>query len=144
MNNRKSPIKQQRMKNSHSIPVPNSHRVRSNSSMGSSYSRNPNSHYRHYSHTNSPTGSPPAVPLFYSTTYADPPDCSSLPKPPESWYLNSNDENQIKEEQEIHEIPKQKSPRKSYYKNNNKGFYSPFYTSKTHEKFPTPYISVKA
>ena len=32
----------------------------------------------------------PAVPLFYSNTYADPPECSSLPQPPESWYLTSS------------------------------------------------------
>jgi hypothetical protein len=140
MNNRKSPNKQQRMKHSHSIPVSNSNRMRSNSSMASSYSKN--SHYRHYSNTTSPTAmsasSLPAVPIFYSNVYADPPDCSSLPKPPESWYLKSKDENlpvEIIEKEK--EIPKQKS----YYKKNNKGFYSPFYSSKTQ----TPsYISVKA
>jgi len=149
MNNRKSPIKQQRMKNSHSIPVPNSNRMRSNSSMGSSYSKNSNSHYRHYSHTTSPiatsASSLPAVPLFYATTYADPPECSLLPKPPESWYLTSSDENiPVKIEEVKKEVPKQKSPKRPYHKNNNKGFYSPFYSSRPHEKFPASYISVKA
>ena len=74
----------------------------------------------------------PAVPLFYSNTYADPPDCSSLPKPPESWYLKSNDENllvKIKKKKKKHK-PKQKS----YYKKNNKGFYSPFYSTH-HQNF---------
>jgi hypothetical protein len=141
MNNRKSPIKQQqRMKNSHSIPVSNTNRMRSNSSMGSSYSKNLN---RHYSHTTSPTASSlPAVPLFYSNVYADPPDCSSLPKPPESWYLKSNDENlPVKTvEEKKQEISKPKPKQKSYYTNNNKGFYSPFYSRRTQ----TPYISVKA
>jgi len=86
MNNRKSPIKQQRMKNSN--------RMRSNSSMGPSYTKNSNFHYHQYSNTSSPTASlSPAVPVFYTNTYADPPDCSLLPKPPESWYLKSNDEN---------------------------------------------------
>ncbi|CAF0967089.1 unnamed protein product [Rotaria sordida] len=101
MNNRKSPVKQHRIKHSHSIPVTNSNngRMRSNSSMASSYPRmynnnNNNNHYynyHHYSNSTSPTAmsasSLPAVPLFYSNTYADPPECSSLPKPPESWYL---------------------------------------------------------
>ena len=139
MNNRKSPCKQQRMKNSHSIPVPNSNRMRSTSSMGSSYTKNPNSYNRNYSQTTSPTAmsacSLPAVPLFYSNTYADPPECSSLPKPPESWYLQPNDESlpvQIEEK----EKPKARS--------NNRGFYSSFYSKRTHDKFPTPYISVKA
>jgi len=143
MNNRKSPIKQQqRMKNSHSIPVTNSNRMRSNSSMGSTYLKNPNSHYRQYSNTTSPTAMSanlsPAVPLFYSNTYADPPDCSSLPKPPESWYLKSNDENLLVKI--IEEEEKDKPKQKSYYKKNNKGFYSPFYSS----TIQTPYISVKA
>ena len=143
MNNRKSPIKQQqRMKNSHAIPVANSNRMRSNSSMGSSYVKNSNSHYRHYSNTTSPVAmsasSLPAVPLFYTDTYADPPECSSLPKPPDSWYLNSNEEKLPIEviEEKLPEKPKPKQ--KSYYKNNNKGFYSPFYSSRTQ------YISVKA
>jgi len=139
-NTRRSPIKQQRMKNSYSIPVPNSNRMRSNSSMGSSYSKNTNSYYRPYSHTTSPTAmsasSLPAVPLFYSNSYADPPDCSSLPQPPESWYLKSDEKNSSVQIEEAKEKPK--------HKNNNKGFYSPFYTPRTYEKFPTPYISVRA
>lgn len=144
MNQRKSPVKQQqqRMKNSHSIPVANTNRNRSNSSMGSSYPKNYNSYYRHYSNTNSPTAmsasSLPAVPLFYTNTYADPPECSSLPQPPESWYLKENDEKIPTEivEEKPKPIPKQKS----YHKKNNKGFYSPFYSSTTQ----MPYISVKA
>jgi hypothetical protein len=143
MNNRKSPIKQQqRMKNSHSIPVTNSNRMRSNSSMGSNYLKNSNSHYRQYSNTTSPTAMSatlsPAVPLFYSNAYADPPDSSSLPQPPESWYIKSNDDNLLVKI--IEEEEKDKSKQKSYYKKNNKGFYSPFYSSRTQ----TPYISVKA
>jgi hypothetical protein len=138
MNNRKSPCKQQRMKNT------NSNCMRSNSSMGSNYTKNSNSHYRHYSNTTSPTAisasSLPAVPLFYCNTYADPPECSSLPQPPESWYLKSSDENLPVKIEEEKEIPKQKS----YHKYNNKGFYSPFYSTRNHDKFPTPYISVKA
>jgi hypothetical protein len=135
MNNRKSPCKQQRTKNC------NANRMRSNSSMGSTYTKNSNSHYGHYSHTTSPTAnSSPAVPLFYSNTYADPPECSFLPKPPESWYLKSSDENLPVKIEEEKEIPKPKS----YQKYNNKGFYSPFYSTKNYEKFPTPYISVKA
>ncbi len=132
MNNRKSPNKPQRVKNSNPM--------RSNSSMTSSYAKNSHPHYRQYSNTTSPTAMSaslsPAVPLFYSNTYADPPDCSSLPKPPESWYLKADDEQlpiQIVEE-------KEKPKPKSYHKHNNKGFYSPFYSSKT----PAPYISVKA
>jgi len=117
----------------------NPNHMRSNSSMGSSYSKNPNSHYRNYSNTTSPTAMSaslsPAVPLFYSNTYADPPDCSLLPKPPESWYLKPNDENLPVQTVEENEKPKQKS----YYKNNNKGFYSPFYSSRPQ----TSYISVK-
>jgi hypothetical protein len=124
MNNRKSPNKQQRMKHSHPIPVVSN----SNRHTGSSYSKNSN--HRHYSNNNSPTASSlPAVPIFYTNTYADPPDCSSLPKPPESWYMKSNNENLPVEEK-----PKRKS------NNNNRGFHNPFYSSKT----PTPYISVKA
>jgi hypothetical protein len=121
MNNRKSPNKQQRMKHSHPIPVvPNSNR-----NTGSR-----NSNHRQYSNNNSPTsGSLPAVPMFYTNIYADPPDCSSLPQPPESWYMKPSDENRPVEE---------KSKRKS--NNNNRGFYSPFYSSNT----STPYISVKA
>jgi len=143
MNNRKSPIKQQqRMKNSHSIPVTNSNRMRSNSSMGSNYLKNSNSHYRQYSNTTSPTAMSatlsPAVPLFYSNAYADPPDCSSLPQPPESWYIKSNDENLLVKI--IEEEEKDKPKQKSYYKKNNKGFYSPFSSS----TIQTPYISVKA
>jgi hypothetical protein len=152
MNNRTSPTKQQRMKNSNSMSVPNPNRTRSNTSMGSSYSRNYNSYHRNYSHTNSPTAmsasSLPAVPLFYTNTYADPPECSSLPKPPEAWYLKSHDENisiKIEEEKKEVSVPiKQKIPQRSYYKNNNQGFYSPFYSTRTNEKFQTPYISVKA
>jgi len=98
-NNRKSPSNQQRLKNSHPIPVSNTNRMRSNSSMGSTYTKNCNSHYRHYSHTTSPTAisasSLPAVPLFYSNIYADPPECSLLPKPPESWYLKSAEEEKL-------------------------------------------------
>ncbi|CAF3564305.1 unnamed protein product [Adineta steineri] len=153
-NNRKSPIKQQqRMKNSYAIPVSNSNRMRSNSSMGSSYTKNSNTYYRHYSNTTSPTAmsacSLPAVPLFYATTYADPPECSSLPKPPDSWYITSNDENSPVEtevEDEKTTTVKQKSFRKTNYRNNNnnRGFYNPFCSSRTYEKFPTPYISVRA
>lgn len=130
MNNRKSPNKQQqqRMRNSHPIPV---------------VSNSKNSNYRHYSNTNSPTAmsasSLPAVPMFYSNTYADPPDCSSLPKPPESWYLKPNDENRPVEI--VEEKEKSNPKRKSNYKNNNnRGFYSPFYSSRAQ----TPYISIKA
>ncbi|CAF0875502.1 unnamed protein product [Rotaria sordida] len=151
MNNRKSPIKQQRTKNPHFLSVSNSNHIRSNSSMNLSYLKNLNSHHRYYSHANSPVAmsasSLPAVPLFYSETYADPPECSLLPKPPESWYLNSNDENLPIEIEEKKEIPKQKIQRKSYRKNHNnnhnKGFYSPCYSTRNHEKIPTQYISVK-
>jgi hypothetical protein len=174
MNNRKSPVKQQRIKHSNSIPVANSNngRMRSNSSMASSYPRmyNNNYHYNHhhYSNATSPTAmsasSLPAVPLFYSNTYADPPECSSLPKPPESWYLPSSNVDSLpvkveEEEKEVLSTPvKQKSfispiqqskqnvPRTCYYTNNNQGFYSPYYSSSrsSYEKFPTQYISVKA
>jgi hypothetical protein len=182
MNNRKSPIKQQqRIKHSHSIPVANSNngRMRSTSSMASSYPRmfnnNNNNHYHHhYSNTTSPTAmsasSLPAVPLFYSNTYADPPECSSLPKPPDSWYLplsnvdnlpvkiEEEKEKQKEKEKEISTPIKQKSlispiqqskqnfPRTCYYNNNNQGYYSPYYSSSTtsYQKFPTQYISVKA
>jgi hypothetical protein len=179
MNNRKSPIKQQRLKHSSSIPVTNSNngRMRSTSSMASSYPRmytnnNNHYHYHHYSNTTSPTAmsasSLPAVPLFYSNTYADPPECSSLPKPPESWYLPSSnvDNLPVKKEEEKEKVVeisptsiKQKSfispiqqskqqnvPRTCYYTNNNQGFYSPYYSSTTssYHKFPTQYVSVKA
>jgi len=178
MNNRKSPVKQQRMKHSHSIPVTNSNngRMRSTSSMASSYPRmynnNNNYHYHqhHYSNTTSPTAmsasSLPAVPLFYSNIYADPPECSSLPKPPESWYLPASnvdnlpvkveEEKEKVKEKEVSTPVKQKSfispvqqskqnvPRTCYYKNNNQGFYSPYYSTSSYEKFPTQYISVKA
>jgi len=175
MNNRKSPIKQQRLKHSHSIPVTNSNngRMRSTSSMASSYPRmyNNNNHYHHhhYSNTTSPTAmsasSLPAVPLFYSNTYADPPECSSLPKPPESWYLPSSHVDNVpvkkEEEEKVVEVSppmKTKSapspihhfkanvPRTCYYTNNNQGFYSPYYSSTTssYQKFPTQYVSVKA
>ncbi|CAF0815156.1 unnamed protein product [Adineta ricciae] len=169
MINRKSPVKQQRIKHSHSIPVANSNtgRMRSTSSMASSYPRmyNNNNHYHnyhYYSNTTSPTAmsasSLPAVPLFYSNTYADPPECSSLPKPPESWYLPSSNvdnlpvknedkvvEEEIKEkviEKDISTPTKPKSvlssnqqtkqnfPRQCYYNNNNQGFYSPYYSSR--------------
>lgn len=113
-NNRKSPIKSQRIKHSHSIPVANANnnnnnagRMRSTSSMAASYPRmynnnNSTSHhhygYHHYSNTTSPTAmsasSLPAVPLFYSNTYADPPECSSLPQPPESWFMPSTNVDQ--------------------------------------------------
>ncbi|CAF1147625.1 unnamed protein product [Rotaria sp. Silwood1] len=151
MNNRKSPSKQQRTKNSHLQSVSNSNYIRSNNSnINLSYIKNSNSQYRHYSHTNSPiaisASSSPAVPLFYSQIYADPPECSLLPKPPESWYLNTNNNENlsidIKKKQ--NEIPKEKFQQKSYHKNNNnRGFYSPFYITKTYEKFPAQYISVK-
>jgi len=178
MNNRKSPIKQQRLKHSHSIPVANSNngRMRSTSSMASSYPRmyNNGNHYyhHHYSNTTSPTAmsasSLPAVPLFYSNTYADPPECSSLPKPPESWYLPSFNVDNVpvkreedEEEEKVVEVSlpmKAKSasspihysktnvPRTCYYTNNNQGFYSPYYSSTTssYQKFPTQYVSVKA
>jgi hypothetical protein len=182
INNRKSPIKQQRLKHSNSIPVTNSNngRTRSTSSMASSYPRmytnnnnNNHYHYHHYSNTTSPTAmsasSLPAVPLFYSNTYADPPECSSLPQPPDSWYLPSSNVDNLpvkkeKEEEkeklvEISSTPiKQKSsispiqqskqyvPRTCYYTNNNQGFYSPYYSSTTssYQKFPTQYVSVKA
>jgi hypothetical protein len=177
MNNRKSPIKQQRLKHSHSIPVTNANngRMRSTSSMASSYPRMyNNNHYRyeHYSNTTSPTAmsasSLPAVPLFYSNTYADPPECSSLPKPPESWYLPSSNVDNLPvktEEEKENEVTtpikpksflfpvqqqqptKQNVPRTCYYTNNNQGFYSPYYSSRTtssYQKFPTQYISVKA
>lgn len=177
MNNRKSPIKQQRLKHSQSIPVTNSNngRMRSNSSMASSYPRMYNNNhyqYHHYSNTTSPTAmsasSLPAVPLFYSNTYADPPECSSLPKPPDAWYLplsnvdNSpvkiEEEKEKEQEKEIVTPIKQKSfvfpiqrskqnvPRTCYYTNNNQGFYSPYYssTSTSYQKFPTQYVSVKA
>jgi hypothetical protein len=182
INNRKSPIKQQRLKHSNSIPVTNSNngRMRSTSSMASSYPRmytnnnnNNHYHYHHYSNTTSPTAmsasSLPAVPLFYSNTYADPPECSSLPQPPDSWYLPSSNVDNLpvkkeKEEEkeklvEISSTPiKQKSsispiqqskqyvPRTCYYTNNNQGFYSPYYSSTTssYQKFPTQYVSVKA
>jgi len=175
MNNRKSPIKQQRLKHSHSITVTNSNngRMRSTSSMASSYPRmyNNNNHYHnhHYSNTTSPTAmsasSLPAVPLFYSNTYADPPECSSLPKPPESWYLPSSNVDNLpvkteeENEKEVSTPIKQKSfispiqqskqnvPRTCYYTNNNQGFYSPYYSSTTtsyYQKFPTQYVSVKA
>jgi hypothetical protein len=177
MNNRKSPVKQQRIKHSHSTPVTisNNGRMRSNSSMASSYPRmynNNNNHhyynYHHYSNTTSPTAmsasSLPAVPLFYSNTYADPPECSSLPKPPESWYLPlSNVDNlpvkaEEEKEKEVSTPVKQKSiltpvqqskqnfSRTCYYTNNNQGFYSPYYSSTTtsYQRFPTQYISVKA
>jgi len=114
----------------------NSNHMRPKSSMGPSYTKNSNFHYHHHSNTNSPTASlSPAVPVFYSNTYVDPPDCSLLPKPPESWYLKPNDENLPVQTVEENEKPKQKS----YYKNNNKGFYSPFYSSRPQ----TSYISVK-
>lgn len=179
MNHRKSPIKQQRLKHSHSIPVANSNngRMRSTSSMASSYPRmyNHNNHYpyHHYSNTTSPTAmsasSLPAVPLFYSNTYADPPECSSLPQPPESWYLPSSSSNvdslPVKKEEEKEKVVETSSPMKSkslssspfqqskqnvprtcYYTNNNQGFYSPYYSSTTssYQKFPTQYVSVKA
>jgi hypothetical protein len=184
MNNRKSPVKQQRIKHSHSIPVNNSNngRMRSTSSMASSYPRmynnnnNNNNHYNYhyYSNTTSPTAmsasSLPAVPLFYSNTYADPPECSSLPKPPDSWYLpSSNVDNlpvkteEVEKEEEIEreistpikqkafispiQQTKQNFPRTCYYTNNNQGFYSPYYSSRNtsaYQKFPTQYISVKA
>ena len=146
-NNRKSPFKQQqqqqRMKNSYAIPVPHANRMRSNSSIGSSYSKKTNSH------TTSPTAmsasSLPAVPLFYSNVYADPPDCSALPQPPESWYLTTIDEAPSTLPEEIKEKPQQKSSRKTNYKKQNKGFYNPFYSTRNYDKFPTPsYISVRA
>ncbi|UJR22778.1 hypothetical protein I4U23_025810 [Adineta vaga] len=153
-NNRKSPFKQQqRMKNSYAIPVPNSNRIRSNSSMGSTYSKKANSH------TTSPTAlsasSLPAVPLFYSNVYADPPDCSALPQPPESWYLTTIDETisplaeEIKEKpslliEEAKEKSQQKSSRKSNYKKQNRGFNHSFYPTQHYNQFPAPYISVKA
>ena len=145
MNNRKSPIKQQRMKNSHSIPVANSNRMRSNSSMASSYPKNhSNSHSRHYSNTTSPVAmsasSLPAVPMFYTDTYADPPECSLLPKPPESWYLTTTNENLpiVTCEEKVQDKPKPKQ--KTFQKNHNRGFYSPFYSSRNQPQ----YISVKA
>jgi hypothetical protein len=173
MNNRKSPVKQQRIKHSNAIPVTNTNtgRMRSTSSMASSYPRmynNNNNHYHHhhYSNTTSPTAmsasSLPAVPLFYSITYADPPECSSLPKPPESWYLSLSNADNLpvkSEEEKEKEIttpvkqkslvspvqqPKQSVPRTCYYTNNNQGFYSPYYSTSSYEKFPTQYISVKA
>jgi len=88
----------------------------------------------------------PAVPLFYSNTYADPPECAFLPKPPESWYLNSNDENLPVLIEDKKEMAKEKIPRKSNYRNNNnnnRGFYSPCYSTRNYEKLPTAYISVK-
>ncbi len=173
MNNRKSPVKQQRIKHSHSIPVTNSNnnRMRSTSSMASSYPRmynNNTNHYyhHHYSTTTSPTAmsasSLPAVPLFYCNTYADPPECSSLPKPPESWYVTSSnvDTLPVKTEEEPEKVvstpvkekslispvqqTKQSVPRTCYYTNNNQGYYSPYYSTSSYEKFPTQYISVKA
>ncbi|CAF0833029.1 unnamed protein product [Adineta ricciae] len=143
-NNRKSPSNQQRMKSSHAISVPHSNRMRSNSSMGSSYPKKTNSH------TTSPTAlsasSSPAVPLFYSNVYADPPECSALPQPPESWYLTTVDEvPTAKIIEEIKEKPQEKSTRKPNYKKNHKGFYSPFYNSaRNYNKFPALYVSVKA
>jgi hypothetical protein len=110
----------------------------------------------------------PAVPLFYSNTYADPPECSSLPKPPESWYLPSSnvDSLPVKNEEEkekvkeilttpikqkssvspIQQQSKQNFSRTCYYTNNNQGFYSPYYspTTTSYQKFPTQYVSVKA
>lgn len=83
-------------------------------------------------------GSPPAaVPVFYSQIYADPPECSLLPQPPESWYLKSNNESTTtpieKVEEKVHIKPKS-HPKKN---SNNRGFYSPFST-------PRPYVSVRA
>ena len=145
-NNRKSPIKQQqRTKNSPSAPVViNSNRHRSNSSMATSYPKNIHSQSRHYAKSNSPTtmsaGSPPAVPVFYSQIYADPPDCSFLPQPPESWYLTPNNEQPAAAVptpiEKIEDKVKIK-PKSHAKKNNNRGFYSPFST-------PRPYISVRA
>jgi hypothetical protein len=133
------------------------------------YNNNNHYHQHHYSNTTSPTAmsasSLPAVPLFYSNTYADPPECSSLPQPPESWYLplsnvdNIPVKNEEEKEKEILTPIKQKSfissiqqskqnfPRTCYYTNNNQGFYSPYYSSTTtssYQKFPTQYVSVKA
>ena len=175
-NNRKSPVKQQqqqqqRIKHSNAIPVnnTNSGRMRSTSSMASSYPRMYNNnhhhyHHQHYSNTTSPTAmsasSLPAVPLFYSNTYADPPECSSLPKPPDAWYLPLNVDNvpvkheveedrAIETEKEKDAVPtttiaskpkplisstqpsKANFPRTCYYTNNNQGFYSPYYSSST-------------
>ena len=147
MNNQKSPIKQQRMKNLHSMSVSNSNHTRSNSSMGSSHLKTMHSQSRHYSQTISPTamsaGALPAVPLFYCDTYADPPECSLLPKPPESWYLKSNDEKHPAQIDEKKKKSKQKYLRKSDHRNDNKGFYTSFYSTRSHGKLPTPYISVK-
>lgn len=169
-NTRKSPVKQQRIKHSHSIPVANTNagRMRSTSSMASSYPRMYNNHhqyhYQHYSNTTSPTAmsasSLPAVPLFYSNTYADPPECSTLPPPPESWYLSDNVDSQpvpteedksFKKDKEIPSTIKTKSfssslqaskqiiPRTCYYTNNNQGFYSPYYSStSTNANSPGP------
>lgn len=140
MNNRKSPIKQQRTKNTPSTPVAiNNNRARSNSSMATSYPKNIHSQPHRYSKSNSPTtmssGSPPAVPVFYSQAYADPPDdCSLLPQPPESWYLKSN--NEVIPTQKVEEKVNIK-PKSHSKKSNNRGFYSPFNTSR-------PYISVRA
>lgn len=172
-NNRKSPVKQQsqqRIKHSNAIPVnnTNSGRMRSTSSMASSYPRMYNNHhhyhYQHYSNTTSPTAmsasSLPAVPLFYSNAYADPPECSSLPKPPDAWYLPLNVDNvpvkhevdedrAVENEKEKDAVPtttvaskpkpllsstqqsKANFPRTCYYTNNNQGFYSPYYSSST-------------
>ena len=135
MSTRQSPSKQPRAKNSQSISITSSTRMRSTSGMATSYSRNHNPHQRHYSHTMSP----PAVPLFYSTAYADPPECSSLPQPPESWYLPSS--NDTDEEKEICTATKVKSSRLSHCKSSNQGFYSPFSSPK---RFPPAYISVRA
>lgn len=152
MSNRKSPIKQQRVKNSNFLPVSNSNRMRPNSSTGGSHLKNSNSQYRHNSNTNSPTAMSasllPAVPLFYSNTYADPPDCSCLPKPPESWYITANNNENIPVQTEEKKVnPKQKNPRNLNHKihnnNNNKGLYKSCYQTKTYDKFPTTYIAVK-
>jgi hypothetical protein len=143
MSTRHSPSKQPRAKNLQSVSITSSTRMRPTSGMVTSYSRNHNPHQRHYSHTISPTAmsasSLPAVPLFYSTAYADPPECSSLPQPPESWYLPSSTD--IYEEKEISTATKVKSSRISHCKSSNQGFYSPFSSAK---RFPPAYISVRA
>ena len=119
MNNRKSPSKQQqRLKNT---PSKTMNRPNSQSSPTRPFS----------------TGSPPAVPVFYTTTYADPPDCSLLPPPPESWYMTSVAETAVNEGAEVAPIIQQR-PRAH---RQNRGSYHPFPSTR---KFPAPLISVRA
>lgn len=87
-----------------------------------------------------PKSHSPAVPLFYSEIYADPPDCSELPPPPESWYITTDEQAPkapVTPENFVQPMIKERKPRsrsRQYFSRPNSSM----------SRLPNWYIPVKA